>query len=192
MGRLAVPTTAETDARQTESRLRELDRKSAGAAQSVSALLSSARHHWHGNGLVDAAVTQDLTTWTEDVNDGVATLTSGQLVLGTAGRWSLWFQFVSDATEAGNCAMWLEASSGPVAPWGPVTTQLRDERLRGSGYAQAGRLTQSVNWTGVVLSTMVSTPIRPRIMWRSATGSAQLTASWALTAHYLGAARLPS
>jgi hypothetical protein len=192
MSRLAVPSTGATRARQDESRLRELDRKSSGAAAGVDSLLGVARHHWHGSGLVDAGgVSTGLTAWINDVDDGIAKLSAGQLKLNREGRWSLWFQYTSDCTEAGNSACWLDGASAALSPWGPNLRQLRDERLRGSGYTQAGNLTQAVVWSGVVLGEQAASPINPRVMWRSASGTAQATGGWTLTAHYLGAARLP-
>jgi hypothetical protein len=193
MGRIAVPTTDATTARQTESRLRELDRKSSGAASVVESVLASGRHHWHGSGLVDAGgFAINLSTWTPDVDDGIASMSVGQLTLRQEGRWSLWFQYVSDASEPGNSACWLEGASAAVAPWGPFQAQLRDERLRGSGYSQAGNLAQSVTWSGVVTADQVASPIRPRVRWLANGTGVQATATWQLTAHYLGAARTPS
>jgi hypothetical protein len=193
MARLAVPSTLQGTNREIETRLRELDRKTASSSAGVDSALAAARHHWHGSGLVDAGgIVQALTSWTSDVDDGIATLSSGLLLFNVPGRWSVWLQYVSDATESGNSAAWLEGPSAALSPWGPFTAQLRDERLRGSGYALAGNLTQSLTWSGVVTTAQASAIIRPRVLWRSATGAAQANASWMLTAHYLGAAHLPS
>lgn len=193
MGRLAVPSTSDTRSREVESRLRELDRKSATSATNVESLIAAGRHHWHGNGLVDAGgITQDLTTWAVDVTDNIAKLTGGALVLNQAGRWSLLFQYRSDATEAGLSACWLESLTAPLAPWGPFQAQLRDDRYRHAGFAQAGFLSQSVRFDGVVTADQAASPIRPRVMWRSGGTGVQATAEWVLIAHYLGAARLPT
>lgn len=193
MGRVAVPTTQAALGRQTESRLRELDRKSAGAASGVEQLLSAARHHWHGTGEISAGgIAQLLDPWVSDIDEGVANLTAGRLVLNQPGRWALWFQLSSDASEPGNSGCFLQAESGPLAPWGPWTTQLRDERLRGSGYANAGNLTQSVTWSGVVTEGQAASPISPAAYWRSGGTGLNASAEWILSAHYLGAARLPN
>ena len=193
MARLAVPSTIQGTNREVETRLRELDRKTAGAATGVDSALAAARHHWHGSGLVDAGgIVQGLTSWTNDVDDGVATLSSGLLMFNIPGKWSVWLQYVSDATEPGNSAVWLEGPSAALSPWGPFTAMLRDERLRGSGYALAGNLTQSVTWSGVVTAAQSQAGIRPRVMWRANGTGVQATGSWILTAHYQGAARLPS
>lgn len=193
MGRLAVPSTSETTTRQVESRLRELDRKSAGATTAVDSALAAARHHWHGTGLVDpGGIVQALTSWTPDVNDGIATLAGGVLQFNAPGSWSVFLQYTSDASQAGNSAVWLEASSAALAPWGTFRAQLRDERLRGAGYALAGNLTQAVTWSGVITTAQAQAEIRPRVMWRSGGTAVQATGEWILTAHYQGAARLPT
>lgn len=192
MGRVAVPATQASGARQNESRLRELDRKTSGAATGVDQLLATARHHWHGLGVVTAGgLAQLLNPWTTDIDENVAELTEGRLTLNQTGRWSLWFQYSSDATEPGNSGCFLQAESPTLAPWGPWTTQLRDERLRGSGYAQAGRLTQSVTWSGVVTPAQAASPISPGAYWRANGTGVTAQGEWILSAHYLGAARLP-
>ena len=193
MTRMAVPTTSATQARQVEQRLRELDRKSTGAATAAESLIAVGRHHWHGEGQISAGgIPQTLTTWVTDVDDAIASFVGGNLVLLQPGRWSLWLQYTSDATEPGNSACWLEAAGPSLAPWGPYTVQLRDERLRGSGYANAGNLTQSVSWSGVVTAEQAFSPITPRVMWRANGTGVQSTGGWVLTAHYLGAARIPA
>lgn len=192
MSRVAVPSTQASSDRQIQSTLRELDRKSAGAASGVEQLIAARRHHWHGNGTITAGgIAQTLTTWVEDIDDGIATFTGGDLILSEPGRWSVFLQYTSDSTESGVSACWLEAATGATAPWGPFTGQLRDERYRHGGFSQAGNLVQSVAWNGVVLATQAQSPIRPRVMWRSGGSGAVATGEWILIAHYLGAARLP-
>lgn len=193
MGRVAVPTTQAATGRQTESRLRELDRKSAGAASGVEQLLAAARHHWHGTGQISAGgIAQLLDPWITDIDEDVADLVQGRLTLNQPGRWALWFQLTSDATEPGNSGAMLQADTGPLAPWGPWARQLRDERLRGSGYSNAGNLTQSVTWSGVVTAEQAASPISVGAYWRANGSGVNASAEWILSAHYLGAARLPS
>lgn len=191
MPRLAVPRTDDIMVRRNESRLRELDRKSATATSNVEALISSARHHWSGSGSVNpGGVTVPLVTWAEEVNEGVATLAGGALVLTEAGRWSIWLQYQSDSTVNGTSLLVLAAESVGASPWRPAT-ELRDERYRASGWHLAGNLTQSVSWSGVVTAEQAASPLRPRVIWRNASGSTGATGSWWMTAHYLGATRLP-
>ncbi len=190
MSRLAVPVTEASIARQTESRLRELDRKTSGTSLGVESALAAARHHWHGSGPIDpGGITVVLTSWTPDVDDHIATLAAGKLTLTQPGRWSIWVQMTSDATVNGNSALSLFAQ--PLkAPWG-VNQELRDERLRGSGYTNAGNLTQSIAWSGVVTDAQASSPLTIRAVWRNASGTTAATGSWWMSAHYMGAARLP-
>lgn len=191
MSRLAVPTTVAVQAQRTESRLRELDRKSAGAAAGVENLIASARQTWHGDGLLEPnGVLTNLTDWETDVDDEVVTFTGGALVLTQPGRWALWLQMGSDCGASGNSIVMLAAESAAVSPWG-IFPELKDERLRGSGYANAGNLCQSVSWSGVVTPEQAMSPLRPRAAWRSSTGANAAIAEWWLSAHYLGAARLP-
>lgn len=185
--RLAVPSTPATEAASTKQTLRELDRRTATATSNAGAVGASARHSWHGSiTATPGGSAVFITTATTDIDDGVATFSDGVLLLNQAGRWSLWFQYVSDSTVNGNSACSLGCTSAALAPWGPFYDSVRDERLRGGGYALAGKLTQSVSWTGVVTQAHVLSSIYPTVMWRSSTGGTNATGTWVLSAHFLG------
>lgn len=185
--RLATPSTPQTEASETKHTLRELDRRTSTATANVGALGVSGRHAWHGSITVPPGGSGvALSAATTDVDEGVATFVNGTLMLNRAGKWSLWLQYSSDCTVNGNSGCWLDATSPSVAPWGPHFGALRDDRLRGSGYSQAGYLIQSVSWTGLVTAEQATSPIYPGVMWRSATNATDATGDWSLTVHYLG------
>ncbi|MGW0523047.1 hypothetical protein [Crossiella sp. NPDC003009] len=115
-------------------------------------------------------------------NGGLIELASGgTLYLSRPGRWALTVQAHSDEGTAGSSKIYLDWPSGA---W--LTRDLADTRLRGSGFAGAGILHQSVSWTGVVTNDQSLNPITVRGAFTPSSGFVRPTYQVWLYADYLG------
>lgn len=196
MTRLSINPDPGDRARRTEIRLRETDRSNRRALDALGDFTISARHTWGGAGNLSPNLDYVLTRaghWTPSRDDGIASFVDDSVqnvapgfYLNRPGRWALTLLVYSDATNAGmmRAALLHPTGGGDIFDG---LGEFRDSRYRGSGFAQAGRLDQTLSWSGPVSAAEASNPITIRLRHDSG-GAAMAPTGWRLQVSYFGGA----
>ncbi|MER5671167.1 hypothetical protein [Pseudonocardia alni] len=192
--RLATPSTEITDAAEQKQTLRELDRRTTNARSGVENLGASARHVWQVAISISPNTTTKVTgTPTVYRDDAVARFgADGNLVLTQPGRWFVGAYVDSDrgAASAMTVSLNQTATGGDVSEGGSQDFldglgALIVTNYRGAGFSNAGRLRQSVTWSGVVTPEEAANPVVFQVYdATSATGA--MTVTFRIIANFLG------
>lgn len=161
MARDPRPTTEVSVALRDETRLRELDRRSAVVSSSVGALGARARHAWTCSAVIPVGrALQVVTEWAaEDGNGSSASHDgAGLFRLRQSGVWALDLSVSSDAAAPGNFTIALRVGGSMKLSGG----------FTGSGFAEAGRDSRQVVTVAPLGADDISVYISALTRWLTA------------------------
>lgn len=146
------------------------------------------KYGWQGSAVFAHDATLPINAWpTADPANTTRIAspnTTGQVVLGKAGRWALALTAYSNAVYSAYSVISLKWDGGA---WQPIV-DLADGRWRGAGFGGAGQLWQMITWTGWVNATQAALPIKFYVQHINLPNAETVTYSYWAQMNYLGGA----